>query len=46
MYEFTNERDRKGDDYTFCYDCNHDYGDDECNNCTYYEKLYGDDVEI
>ena len=30
----------------FCYNCNHFYGDDECNNCVYYEKEpknhYGD----
>lgn len=38
MFEFSKEIERKGDDYTFCYDCSHFYGDDECNNCTYYEK--------
>ena len=33
---FMTEREAKGDDYKFCYDCNHFYGDDECNNCVYY----------
>ena len=39
---FMTEREAKGDDYTFCYDCNHLYGDDECNNCDYYVE---EDVE-
>lgn len=34
---FQTEREAKGDDYKFCYDCNHFYGDDECNNCDYYD---------
>lgn len=34
---FMTEREAKGDDYKFCYDCNHFYGDDECNNCDYYD---------
>ena len=38
MYEFTNEKDRKGDDYTFCYDCQNEYGSEDCNNCTYFEN--------
>ena len=37
MLEFSNEQERAGDSYTFCYDCNHNRGDDECNNCTYYD---------
>ena len=36
MLEFSNEKTRKGDEYTFCYDCNYTRGDEECNNCTYY----------
>ena len=39
MFEFTNEKDRKGDDYTFCYECNYNYGDDACNNCIYRDDL-------
>lgn len=38
MYEFANEKEMKGDDYMFCYDCQHNYGDDCCNNCYYYLK--------
>ena len=34
---FQTEREAKGDDYKFCYDCNYFYGDDECNNCIYYD---------
>ena len=39
---FQTEKEAKGDDYTVCYDCNHFYGDDECNNCEYYTA--GDDA--
>lgn len=38
MWEFTNEKDRKGKDYTFCYDCNYNYGDEKCRNCEYYKE--------
>lgn len=38
MYEFSTEKERAGNEYTFCSYCNHHRGDDECNNCTYYEK--------
>lgn len=38
--EFKNEKETKSEEYTFCSNCNHHYGDNECNNCTYY------DVEI
>lgn len=37
MLEFSNEQERAGDSYTFCYDCNHNRGDDKCSNCTYYD---------
>ena len=42
MFEFANEKECKGEDYTFCYDCNHFYGDAACNNCIYFK---GDDSE-
>lgn len=35
MFEFTNEMQRSND-YSFCYDCNHNYGDDCCLNCDYF----------
>lgn len=37
MYEFTNEQTRN-DEYTFCYDCQNERGNEECNNCTYFEN--------
>lgn len=39
MFEFTTEKERTGADYKFCYDCNHHYGDEACNNCTYFEGV-------
>lgn len=38
MLEFTNEQERKGDSYTFCYDCNNKFGDEKCFNCTYFDQ--------
>lgn len=38
MYEFTNEQTRNGNEYTFCYDCQNERGNEECNNCTYSEN--------
>ena len=37
MFEFSSEQERYGSDYKFCYYCNHNYGDNECHNCTYME---------
>ena len=31
------KQERTGKGYTFCYDCNNNRGDDECNNCIYYD---------
>lgn len=36
MLEFSSEKQAKGTDYSFCYYCNYHYGDNECNNCTYF----------
>ena len=43
MYEFSNEKETKGDEYTFCYDCSYHYGSDYCNNCTYFRR---EEVEL
>lgn len=36
MLEFSTEKSRAGETYSFCYDCNYNRGDEECNNCTYF----------
>ena len=38
MLEFASEKDKKGDSYTFCYDCNNKFGDEKCFNCTYFDQ--------
>ena len=40
MNEFTNEKQRKGDSYTFCYDCNNEFGGKECLNCEYFDQEF------
>lgn len=37
MFEFCNEKTAKGEEYSFCYDCNHFEEDDCCKNCIYDE---------
>lgn len=38
MLEFANEKECKGESYTFCYDCNNEFGQDKCFNCTYFDQ--------
>lgn len=38
MLEFANEKEAKGESYTFCYDCNRNFGNDECFNCGYFDQ--------
>lgn len=38
MNEFVSEKEAKGEEYSFCYYCNHFYGDDCCKNCVYYDE--------
>lgn len=37
MNEFANEKQKKGDSYTFCYDCNYEF-DEKCLNCDYFDQ--------
>ena len=36
--DFKNEKQRKGDSYTFCYDCNKEFGSESCQNCNYLDQ--------
>lgn len=38
MLEFANEKQCKGDSYTFCYDCNNEFGSESCMNCGYFDQ--------